>query len=111
MDMEAALVRDTLDLWEAWIDLSPGGDYRLYVLGDICTGRSKTPPVLVKKNVQGAPAAHLILELRSYGNLAQGRFAEVGYTEPLTNIHQYRHISICAGEDIIARIADIEVVY
>lgn len=109
--MKAAVGQNTFDLWEAWIDLSTSSKGMLYVLGDICTGRSKTAPVLVKKNVQGAPDSHLILELKSFGNIEWGHLAEVGYTEPVANIHQYRQVSICAGEEVIARIPDIEVVY
>lgn len=107
--MKTAVASDTIDLWEAWID-STTGDYTLYVVGDICTGRSKTKPVLAKKIVQGAGAAHLILEVLPFFNADTGRLAEVGYTEIVTDIHQYQQISICAGEEIIARIPDIEVV-
>jgi hypothetical protein len=102
---------DTLDLWEAWIDLSAGEKSMLYVIGDICTGRSKTAPVLIKKKVQGAPDSHLILELLSFDASAQGRLAEVGYTEMVADSRQYRHVFICAGEDVIAHIPDIEIIY
>jgi len=100
----------TTDLWEAWIDLE-SGTYTLYVVGDICMGRSKTTPVLSKKSVQGAAASHLILEVLPFYNPTEGRLAEVGYTELVSDIHQYKQISICAGEEIIASIPDIELVY
>ena len=108
--MKTAVVSNALDLWEAWIDLS-SDTYVLYVIGDICTGCSKMTPMLVKKRVQGAPASHLILELLSFGNPELGRLTEVGYAEPVDSLHQYQHISICAGEEVIAQIPEIEVVY
>jgi hypothetical protein len=100
----------TTDLWEAWIDLE-SGNHTLYVVGDICMGRSKIPPVLLKKSVQGAAASHLILEVLPFFDPTEGRLAEVGYTEPVSDIHQYQQISICAGEEIIASIPDIELFY
>lgn len=112
--MRIAALNDTLDLWEAWIDLQDtGGISTLYVIGDICTGTSKTVPVLLKKEVQGAAASHLILEVMPclYNpNPGKGRLAEVGYAEPIADLNKYEQVSICAGEDIIARIQNIEVV-
>lgn len=109
--MKATVGNEPFDLWEAWIELGASGTHTLYVLGDVCTGRSKTAPVLVKKAMQGAAASHLILELLAFENSENGRLAEVGYTECVSNIHQYQHVSICAGEEIIAQIREIEVVY
>lgn len=110
--MKTAVIGDAIDLWEAWIDVhDTAKSYMLYVLGDVCTGKSKTVPVLLKKNVQGAGAGHLFLEIMPGWNPEQGRLAEVRYAEPITDIKQYRQISICAGEDVIAHIHTIEVVY
>ncbi len=70
--MEIAVRSDAVDLWEAWIDLGGAGEnYTLYVIGDICTGNSKTVPLLLKKTIQGAAASHLI-------------FAELRHLLPLT---------------------------
>jgi hypothetical protein len=44
-------------------------------------------------------------------NTGGSRQAEVCYAEPVKDISQYQQISICSGEDIIARIQNIEVVY
>jgi glycine cleavage system regulatory protein len=108
--MQVEVVSEAVDLWEAWVDLGTGG-FVLYVVGDTCTGTSKTAPVLVKKTVQGADKSHLILELVSFGSRHHGRLAEVRYTEIVDDIDQYSQVSICAGEEIIIRIPDIEVVY
>lgn len=108
--MKTAVVSDTTDLWEAWIDLE-SETFTLYVVGDICIGRSKTKPVLLKKSIQGVAASHLILEVLPFFDPKQGRLAEVGYTEPVSDIHQYQQISICAGEEVIASIPTIELVY
>jgi hypothetical protein len=109
--MISAVVNNTLDLWEAWIDLGAGLHSTLYVVGDICTGRSKTAPRLVKKKMQGAASSHLILEVLAFGSPEEDRFTEVRYNEPVQDLAQYKQISICAGEEIIAQIRDIEVVY
>lgn len=110
--MEIAVRSDAVDLWEAWIELGgAGGNYTLYVIGDICTGNSKTVPLLLKKTIQGAAASHLILEVMPCLNGKEGRLAEVGYAEPVADLNQYSQVSICAGEEIIARIRNIEVVY
>jgi hypothetical protein len=101
---------DTVDLWEAWIDLQGCNDcHMLYVIGDICTGKSKITPVLLKKEVQGVEATHLILEVLPFEYSKEGRTAEVRYTEHIADLSQYQQISICAGERIIARINSIEV--
>lgn len=108
--MLTAVLSDTVDLWEAWIDLQGcSGSHMLYVIGDVCTGKSKTVPVLVKKIVQGADASHLILEVLPFEYSKQGRVEEVRYAEHIADLNQYQQISICAGERIIARINTIEV--
>ncbi len=110
--METVVVSEAIDLWEAWIELAGAGEgHVLYVLGDVCTGRSKTVPVLSKKKVQGAAASHLILEVLPCLHSSEERFVEVGYAEPVRNLKPYDQISICAGEKVIARINNIEVVY
>src|SRR5215218_7901234 len=109
--MLTAVVSDIIDLWEAWIDLQGySGSYMLYVIGDVCTGKSKIVPVLKKKEVQGADATHLILEVLPYLNPREGRMAEVRYAEHIADLNQYQQISICAGEKVIARINSIEVI-
>ena len=109
--METTIVDSTTGLWEAWIDLaSTSEDFMLYVVGDVCTGKSKTRPVLAKKSVQGAAASHLILEVLPLLSSNQGRLEEVSYAEPIRDIHQYQQISVCAGEDVIAHIHSIEII-
>lgn len=107
--MRTAAASNPTDLWEAWIDLE-NESAMLYVVGDVCTGRSKTAPVLRKKCVQGAAASHLILEVLPLFDAGQGRLAEVSYAELLTTVHQYQEVSICVGEEIVARIPDIELI-
>ena len=110
--MKLGAVSDTVDLWEAWIDMQDTpGSYMLYVVGDICLAHHKKAPVLLKKSVQGAAASHLILEVMPGMDAQQGRLTEIGYAEHIADIHQYQQISICAGEEIIACIPDIELVY
>lgn len=109
--MKRAIVDSTPGLWEAWIDMAGASEnFTLYVVGDVCTGKSKTRPVLVKKPMQGAPDGLLILEVLPLFGSYRGRMAEVSYAEPIADLHQYQQISICSGEDIIARIPSIELV-
>lgn len=108
--MKLAVASHNVDLWEAWIELN-NESYTLYVVGDICTGRSKTTPVLLKKWVQGVAASHLFLEVLPFFDPEGVRLAEVCYAEPVRDIQQYEQISICAGEEIIACITDIELMH
>jgi len=109
--METIVQGDAFDLWEAWIDIEGTiGSHMLYVVGDVYTGTSKTVPVLKKKEMQGTIPSHLILEVMPGLNALQGRLTEVGYAEHIAHLNQYKQISICAGEKVIARINTIEVV-
>ena len=108
--MRRGAAGDITGLWEAWIDLESGNN-TLYVVGDICVGRSRTAPVLLKKSVQGVAASHLMLEVMPLFDPNSTRMAEVGYAEPIADITKYQQISICAGEDVIARISTIELLY
>lgn len=107
--METIAVSNVVDLWEAWVDVSEG--FKLYVLGTVHTGRSKTTPVLVKRKVPGVPSSHLILEVLPCLHRESGRQTEIAYTESVSHLNQYNQISICAGEDVLVRIHDIEVFY
>jgi hypothetical protein len=109
--MRTEVVSDVAGLWEAWVDLDTGETRTLYVLGNVGTGTSRTTPVLLKKWVQGAAPSHLILEVMPILGTGGSRQAEVCYAEPVKDISQYQQISICSGEDIIARIQNIEVVF
>ncbi|HUP12834.1 MAG TPA: hypothetical protein VM187_11490 [Niastella sp.] len=108
--MEATFISETIDLWDVWIDLQEGGPTMLYVVGELCTS-TKTTPVLLKKKVQGLPEWHLMLEVLPGLNTKTGQLAEIRYSEPIPEITKYRQVSICAGEDIIAHIPDIELVF
>lgn len=110
--MDFATTVNSVDLWEAWVDLqSPGGAYTLYVVGDVCTGSSKSKPVLKRKYVQGMPAAHLVLEILPCFTAFEGHFSEVRYAESIHDPSKYEKIFICVGEDVIARIGEIEILH
>lgn len=107
------IINETLDLWEAWVDLqSPDtGSAMLYVIGDVFVGRSATNPILVKKEVQGAQPGHLYLEIMPSIATDQGRLTEISYAEPLSGLNQYKKIHICIGEEVVSEIGEIETIY
>ena len=111
--MEKIIISEDLDLWEAWVDLQSPDNGRavLYVIGDIFVGKSITNPVLVKKNVQGGAPDHLYLEILPSIVTEYGRLTEIFYAERLENIHQYKKVHICVGEEVVSEIADIETIY
>jgi hypothetical protein len=110
--MKTLVVSDTVDLWEAWIDLQGAAEeFTLYVVGDVYADSRSASPVLQKKQVQGAPPSHLFLEILPGVAEKQGYVAEVAFAEPVTDIYQYQEVFICAGEDIIARISHIELLH
>ena len=107
--MKTLVASDTVDLWEAWIDLQGASErYILYVVGDVYTDSRNATPVLQKKQVQGALPSHLFLEILPGVAQTQGHVAEVAFAEPLTDVYQYQQVFICAGEDVIACISHIE---
>lgn len=108
------LVEETIDLWEAWVDTQcpcNGGGYGIHVLGEIFMGTRTTIPVLVKKNVQGAAADHLYLEILPHTAAKKGTLVELRYTDCVHGPDTYSKVTICMGEDVIATINDIETVY
>jgi hypothetical protein len=105
------LFASAMDLWEAWIDVHEAQEaHTLYVIGEVCVGNSKTTPVMLRKQVQGTTASHLVLELLPCICTGIGNVKEVTYAETIADISQYEQISICNGDALIARISTIEVV-
>lgn len=112
--MEKVITENSIDLWEAWIDmLSPSKNnaYTLYVIGEVYVGDSHAEPVMIKKKVQGADDGHLYLEILPCIAATDGHIVEIRYAEGIDALGQYNKISICLGEDIITTISDIEVLY
>lgn len=110
--MKSTTDQSAIDLWEAWVDIECTdalGRSTLYVLGDIFIGNSRTEPVLLKKEVQGAEPGHLYLDIIPCISAVKGRTAEVRYSETLDSIYQYNVISICCSEEVIAEINFIEI--
>jgi hypothetical protein len=105
---EMVFASETIDLWEAWIDVQEA--HTLYVIGEVCVGNSKTTPIMLRKQVQGTTASHLVLELLPCICTGIGNVKEVTYTETIADISQYEQISICNGDALVARISTIEVV-
>lgn len=109
--MKQVMSKQAIELWEAWVDLQCADDCTngtLFVWGELCVGSSLSEPVLVKRKVQGAEPAHLYLEVVPYIVEKDGRVTETRYSEPLQNVSQYTRIIICAGEEVLVEIEDIE---
>jgi hypothetical protein len=103
--------KQAIDLWEAWIDLqcTDGiSNGTLFVWGEIYTGESESEPYLVQRKVQGADPAHLYLEVVPYITSDEGNIAEVRYSESVYDLYKYKSIFVCAGEEVLAQIKEIE---
>ena len=103
--------KEAIELWEAWIDLQCADDNSkgtLFVWGELCVGNSLSEPVLVKRKIQGANPTHLYLEVVPYIIENDGRITETRYSEPVHNLTQYNRIVICAGEEVLVEIENID---
>jgi len=102
---------EAVDLWEAWVEVQEAQEnHTLYVIGEVCVGNSKTTPIMLRKQMQGTTASHLVLELLPCICTDDGNVKEVTYAETVAGISQYEQISICNGDALIARINTIELV-
>lgn len=109
--MKVTMSKPAIELWEAWVDLQCADDSTkgtLFVWGELCVGQSLSEPILLKRKVQGANPSHLYLEVVPYIVKHGGRVTETRYSEPLENVMQYNRIIICAGEEVLAEISEIE---
>jgi len=109
--MIQVMSKEAIELWEAWIDLQCADEDStgtLFVWGEISVGNSLSEPVLVKRTIQNANPAHLYLELVPYIVKEGGRITETRYSEPIHNINQYNRIIICAGEEVLVEIENID---
>lgn len=109
--MKIIMSKQAIELWEAWVDLQctdESSNGTLFVWGELCVGNSLSEPVLIKRNVQGSEPTDLYLEVVPYILKKGGRITETRYSEPLQNVTQYKRILICAGEEVLAEITEIE---
>lgn len=109
--MKQVMSKEAIELWEAWIDLQCADEAStgtLFVWGELCVGESLSEPVLVKRKIQGADPAHLYLEVVPYIVEEDGRITETRYSEPVLHIAQYSRIIICAGEEVLVEIENID---
>lgn len=109
--MKQVMSKEAIELWEAWIDLQCADEASmgtLFVWGELCVGNSLSEPVMVKRKIQGANPTHLYLEVVPYIVENDGRITETRYSEPVHNLTQYNRIVICAGEEVLVEIEDID---
>jgi hypothetical protein len=102
-----------LDCWEAWIEFDsahPRYFGTLYVVGEVRVDKGSRKPTVTKTSA--GLSTHLCLSL----NLTQSKsqrlnsLREVIYSEPISNINQYRFINVYEGTTLIGKIGNIEVV-
>jgi hypothetical protein len=114
--METAKPPDTknnsLDLWEAWIDMQDSGKSgrgTLYIIGDVLVSNRILRPFLLKKETSPPAKEELILEVIPHIISERGQAVEVFYSEELTSPNQYKTITIYSGNMVMAQITEIEV--
>ncbi len=111
MYMKQVMSKQAIELWEAWIDLQLADEQStgtLFVWGELCVGNSLSEPVLVKRKLQGANNSHLYLEVIPYIIEKEGRVTETRFSEAVLSTAQYSKIIICAGEEVLVEIDNIE---
>ena len=100
-----------VDLWEVWVDMqitNHGNAATLYLIGDVFTNDKLMQPYFRKKNHSDPQ----VLSLEIFPGVAseEGYLAEVMYSEELQHSDQYSAILIYAGDELVTRIQDIELV-
>lgn len=99
-----------IGLWEAWIEfdsITPGYFGMLYVFGEIEMKKALTHPFVLKRE-QGSKD-ELVLKIDPTYISSGAPMQEVLYSEPLFNIDQYASITVFAGEELIEKIEEIEI--
>lgn len=102
------------ELWDAWIDLQSPDEQAaatLYVIADVMVSHTLVEPRLVKKNNALASSRELVLEITPNSLCEEGIAMEVLYAENLQDLNQYDVISVYAGNELIARIDEIELFF
>jgi hypothetical protein len=101
-----------IDLWEVWIEfdhLNSGYFGVLYVMGELEVNKKVRHPFIIKKDEHHTTADTLALFIDADYLSGGGRIKEVIYSEPLKSIEKYLSIEIYAGNDLIARFREIEI--
>ena len=101
--------QQNIDLWEAWIDLqtaTSGGAATLYLIGDIFIENVFAKPFFKKRENDASDV--LSLEILPGITSEDGYVTEIMYSEELLQIDQYNAIFIYAGNELFAKIQDIE---
>lgn len=102
-----AIHQDT-DLWEVWIEFDqshPEYFGTLYIHGEVPANK-KIRSSFVKVDSKQQGQLHLRLPSRTEDF---GYTKEVLYSEPIRNPNQYTSVSIYAGEELIGRFDEIEI--
>jgi hypothetical protein len=107
--MISQVKQQDVDLWEVWIEYDQFNSKHfgvLYVIGEIMVDQSTEP--VIRKSKQGDDGRQLRLLVPSR-HAGRGRMKEVLYSEPIEDLSQYTSINIYAGDELIARFNEIEV--
>jgi hypothetical protein len=106
--------KNNLDIWEAWIDVQESGGRQrgtLYIIGDVPVNNHVLRPLLVKKQFNLNGKDELFLEILPGINTEAGKAVEVFYSEELESLDQFKSVTIFAGNKIIAKINEIEILF
>lgn len=99
-----------LDLWEAWIEYDQFGDRyfgTLYVIGEVASDLKHDDAV---QHSMSMVRGRRVLVLRvPKKTKRRSRLRELRYSEPIARLDQYDAIYVYAGNELIARFDEIEV--
>ena len=102
------IIEQDIDLWEIWIEYDPSHPEffgTLYVHGEVASDKKNRGSILERTT---GPAGELVLQLPEKSDTIDDT-TEVVYSEPIRNLNQYNFVCIYAGNQLIGRFHDIEV--
>ena len=108
--MTSQLIQLETELWEAWIEYEQFNSRQfgtLYIIGEILTDQRSAEPVVKKINRSNGDRL-LVLQLPHHPP-GRSRVKEVLYSEPIEQLNQYTAVYIYAGDQLITRFDEIEV--
>jgi hypothetical protein len=98
--------------WEVWIDshnANNGSKPNLFVIGSLIVNSRFIEPVLIKRVAGTVSPQELILEVDAGILVEEGYSVDVFFSEELEDINQYSSVTIYAGDKILIRFDEIEV--
>ena len=103
-----------IDLWEAWVDMQgtrDGAAPIVYVIGEICVNNTILEPRFEKMPAPAGMENQLVLQIVPNILSEEGLETEILYAEDLKQPHQYKGVTVFAGNEIVVEMNTLEYIY